>query len=290
MRWFELLQYAYLDGVIIEADGPHLSLDDRGFHFGDGLFETVLVKNGHALFLIEHLQRMEQGAEVLGLEMSVGTEDIKSAIKELNSLNKAGSMLAKLMIWRRGSADALAPATSKGRAAIICRAVPEYPSVIYEQGIEVSTIKMDRSSLGYVKSLCYLPSVLARGRSAKSGTFETIFIDKASLVEEGATSNILFVKDRTIIVPMHNGHILAGVTQKSAVRIAEQIGPEVRYENVWHKEVPSMDEMMLTNTSAGIVPVKSVDGIRIGIDCPGPITELLRKEYENLVTVTAHRD
>lgn len=278
-----MLDYAYFDGEFIASDRPVLKLDDRGFHFGDGLFETILVQGGHALFLMEHLARMQRGMSALDLDADLDTDKIRGVLGVLVERNGVDTMLAKLVIWRNGEADLLTPATSSSRVAIICRHVPDYPAQIYEAGVEVITMTIDRSSMSDIKALCYLPNMISRQKAAANGAFEALMVTRSGIVEEGSICNLLLVRHRMVVIPSHEKHILAGVTQGQVARIAGELGWAVREDAIYREELFSADELMLTNTSAGIVPVVSVDGRLIGAGVPGAMTIKLSGCYRERV-------
>lgn len=279
-----MLKYAYLDDHLIDTGRPHLYLDDRAWHFGDGVFETLLFQNGHALFADEHWARLTQGCVELDLDVPMKLALLAETIGELAMANEVEIMLAKIVIWRAGSADILKPLGKASRMAIICRIAPDYPESVYERGVEVVSFRMDRSSISSIKSLCYLTSVLARHEAARSNAFEAIFVTSSGLVEEASAANVMVVKGDALLVPDHARHILPGVTQKAVIELAGRYGLEPIWKPLTYEELLDGDEIMLTFTSAGVVPVIAVDGRKIGRGTPGHQVSSLVADYKALIS------
>jgi D-alanine transaminase len=156
------------------------------------------------------------------------------------------------------------------------------PIELTRQGVKVITVPDIRWDRCDIKSLNLLPNVLAKQRAQEAKAFEAIFV-KDGLVREGATSNILIVKDGKISTPERNHCVLAGVTQHQVINLAREQGRDVQLCQIPLKWVCEADEVFLVGTTIEVLPVTNIDGQGVNNETPGPVTLSLQKQFSELV-------
>ncbi len=208
---------------------------DEGYSFGLGVFETISVIDNHAVLLDYHLDRLRHGAEVLHIKMEVTKEKVYSYIKE----NPMKNGVLKIIV-------------SEKNTIYQCRE-NNYTQDKYKVGFSTglsSVVRNETSVFTYIKSLNYGDNILEKRSACKKGYDEPVFINSKGQLTEGATTNIFFVKDKKIVTPFSSCGILDGTMRKYIMKKYD-----VEEKVIYPHEVCSFDEMFLTNSLMGIMPV-----------------------------------
>lgn len=276
----------FVNGKILPEDRACVSVFDRGFSYGDGLYETMKAREGKPLFLKEHLLRLKAGARFLGLTGIKGFEKTirGGAIERLlkaNGLNK-GEAYVKLLVTR--GADKASHLPTKGiRPTLIIIAKPidtAWIKGIQERGVSAVFVDDVLPALPGVKSLNYLSSVLARMKAQRRGAFEALFV-KDSLVAEGSSSNVFIVKGGKLLTPPLSGTptdgVLAGVTRAAVMNAAGKNGIQAREARLRTKDLYMADEAFITNSIMDAVPLVKIEGKKVGGGRPGMLTRLMQE-------------
>lgn len=251
-------------------------LSHVGKNFSDGeggVFESMRAYDGRPFMLKEHIIRFLESSNTAGIKISLGGERLMKMVR--SSLKDKGYKDAYIR---------LAVAADRGvkvRFNIIVKEAKVYAEELYAKGVSVVTVATKRYAVEAqnpkVKSSSFLNGILAK--SEGEGRFESIMLNEKGLITEGSVSNIFIVKDGAIFTtPTYLG-ALNGITRSVVLKIAKAKGvaafeiPFTRYE------LFNADESFLTNTSMEIMPVVNCDGRKIGSARPGPITNMLRREF-----------
>lgn len=245
-----------LNGELRDSEEIHL---DSGFYFGRGLFETMLVKK-RPIFLTEHLNRINSGLQVIGVNKKITEEDVLKSVSKL----KCEDCVLKLVV------------TDKN--VIYSTRKNNYTEEQYKKGfsIKISTIKRNPySKITYLKSLNYLENILEHEDCIQEGYNEVVFFNTSGKLSEGSVSNVFFIKDKKIYTPSTDCGLLNGTIRKFIINNYDIIEGEFIEE-----ELMNSDEIFLTNSIMGIMKVSRIHNKPIKSSC---ITENIRKQYEEYI-------
>lgn len=247
-----------LNGELQDSEKVHL---DSGFYFGRGLFETMLVRRKPA-FLTEHLNRINSGLQIIGVNKKITEEDVLKAVSKLN----CEDCVLKLVV------------TDKN--VIYTTRKNNYTEEQYKKGfsIKISTVKRNPySKITYLKSLNYLENILEHENCIEEGYNEVVFFNTNERLAEGSVSNVFFIKDKKIYTPSTDCGLLNGTVRKFIVNNYDIIEGEFNKEDLINS-----DEIFLTNSIMGIMKVSRVYNKNIKSSV---ITEAIRKKYEEYIGV-----
>lgn len=288
----------WVDGDLVAADQARVSVHDRGFRCGEGVFETLRVYSGHVFRMGAHLQRALNGAGRLGITVPGAGQPADRLVAALETTVAAnrevlGDDVVLRLILTPGAIDPDSPfpGTPRGRATVVvtCHPLPDLDGH-RRGGLRVVTVPWARPLPG-VKSLSCLPSLQARRRARAEGAAEALLTSGEGEVLEGAGSNVFAVRQGVLVTPPPEAGILPGVTREVVLSLAAGVGLEAVERRLTIEEILAAEEVMVTASVREVVPVVSVDGHRIGEGTPGPWADRLwtgyREEVERERRLTA---
>ncbi len=261
----------YLNGQFMPLEQVQVSVEDRGYQFGDGVYEVIRTYRGHPFGLEEHVARLERSARELHIPLSLSKQEWFSAI--LKGIQQSGYESAKVYIQiTRGTAPRNHQFSSSLTPTILItiREMPEFDMASYVRGVQVITVPDIRWGRCDIKSLNLLPNVLAKQQAAEAGAFEAIFV-RDGFVTEGASSNVMIVNENMVSSPELNHQVLAGVTLQFVMRIARANGYDVHERSFHVEELATADEVFLVGTTIEVLPVTQVNHSKVGLGLPGPV-------------------
>ena len=273
----------YLNGKFMPLEEVRISPDDRGYQFGDGVYEVVTVHRGAPFALGEHLSRLENSAQVIRLSLPYSPAEWENRIVE--GVKQCGYDNCKVYIQvTRGVAprDHLFPSQYSPTVFMSFREMVAVDEKWRREGVKVITLPDLRWGRCDVKSLNLLPNILAKQQAKDAGAFEAIFI-RDGIVAEATASNVMLVRSGTLMTPESNYRILPGVTRKIILDIAKKQGINVSEQPIESKELFQADELFLVGTTIEVVPVISVDQKPIGTGSPGPLTQKIIACYQDFI-------
>ncbi len=273
-------EIGFLNGRFRPLADTVVSVEDRGFQFGDGVYEVIRTYGGVPFQLDAHLARLEQSARAIELPNPFRPQEWKSHIKE--GLRLAGYPESKIYIQlTRGVAprEHAFPASASPTVVMTVREMRQPDEALRLQGVAVITVEDLRWGRCEVKSLNLLPNVLARQQAQRAGVFEALFVRNGQ-VFEGATSNVFVVRDGTLITPPEGERILSGVTRSVILELARKEGCSVRERPVLEEDLTHAEEILLTGTTIEIMPVTRVNGKAVANGKPGTLTLLLNSRFQ----------
>lgn len=278
----------YLDGQVRDPERATVSVFDRGFLFGDSVYETVAYQGGRVHFLSEHLDRLERSARAIYLEPPARTAVVEAVRATLAASSEAEARVRVIVTRGVGPVD-IDPATAgvPGLVVIVQPLGGPTPAML-EDGVAAELVGHARGAGAdaSVKSGNYLASVLAiaEARRRRPDAAEAILCTGAGSVAEGGTSNVFLVAAGTLVTPGLQVGILEGVTRRKVLGLARAAGLPVREADfVAPRELLGADEVFLTSAVRGILPVTTIDGARVGKGKPGPVTRRLLGLYRDLI-------
>jgi len=274
----------WLDGKWSDRDGAMVSVYDHGLLYGDGVFEGTRVYGGKVFRLAEHLERLYDSAQAILLTIPMSKQEMAALTEE--AVRRSGLKEAYLRhIITRGVGDlGLDPRKCpKASVIIIVDTIRLYPPEVYEKGLRVVTAGTPiphREALSpRVKSLNYLPHILAKIEAFQAGADDALMLDSTGSVAEGSGTNLFVVKHGRIRTPPAYAGILRGVTRDAVIELATGAGYDVREEPLNRYDVYTADEAFFTGTAAEILCMRELDGRVIGSGKEGPVTRDLRTRF-----------
>lgn len=283
----EMKQWVYINGEYFPKDEAKVSVFNRGFLYGDGVFEGIAAYGGRVFKLEEHFQRLWESAKAIGLEIPLSREELKGRLLETLRKNKLKDAYIRLVV-SRGEADlGLDPRKCRHPdVIIIADKISIYPEEFYKKGLEVVIVSTRRnipSALNArIKSLNYLNNILAKLEANLQGVPEGIMLNQDGYVAECTADNIFMVKDGNLITPPAWIGILKGVTRDTVMDLARKERLSVEEKIFTPVTLYSSEECFLTGTAAEVMPVIKIDGRVIGDGMPGPITKKLMMKFHEL--------
>jgi branched-chain amino acid aminotransferase len=283
----------HVGGRIVPPEEARISVFDRGFLFGDSVYETVGTVGGRPFALSEHLDRLVRSAERIGLSL-LPRPQIEQAIA--STLAAAGNAEARIrVIVTRGESGADLDPAAAGAPQLVVIVFPlsAPTSDMYEKGVAAEIVSITRNHPRAidpaVKSGNYLNNVLALGEARRrSGAYEAILCAPGGSVAEGSTSNVFAVRSGEVWTPALSVGILDGVTRGQVLALCRDHGiPWAEVEHLTPDQLKSAQEVFITSATRGVLPVTSIDRQPVGDGKPGPVTRRLIGLYQTLQRETA---
>jgi branched-chain amino acid aminotransferase len=270
----------YLDGRFVRPDQAQVSLFDAGFLYGDGIYETLRTFGGQPFRLQAHLERLRSSARVLG--MQAPAENLGELV--LQTLAQAALPEAYVRITLTRGAGAAGLAHPGGdRPTLVIAALPLFgwPQALYEDGAKVALLwRRAKGELPAptVKSTSLQRAIAGRAHARSQGADEGLFLDPEGFVAEGTVTNVFAVIGKTLHTPPPEV-CLAGVTRAEVLDLAAGCGLVPLQAPLTPEALVDADEVFLTSTLAGLVPVTAVDGAMVGEGAPGFFWKNLQQAY-----------
>lgn len=277
-----------IDGQIVDADHAHVSVFDRGFLYGDSVFEVWRTYGGVPFADHEHLERLVRSAGQVLIPMPATIEQIKREATALHDATGNTDSYLRVVVTRGSGPLTYDPSTAKDPLrVIIAKPVPVLPRTLYEDGVAVVTVQATRPTDGSqaagAKASNYLANLLAAHHAKERGGYEAILVARNGQVLEGASSNVFVVRDGRIRTPRPEAGILAGITRATVIAAAQRAGVTVEEEALFPADLYEADEVFITSSIREVVPVVKVDGESIGAGRPGPMVNRLHAAYRDVV-------
>jgi branched-chain amino acid aminotransferase len=277
----------YISGKFVPQEDAKISVFDHGLLYGDGVFEGLRSYRGKVFRLREHIVRLYESAKAIWLEIPISQDAMCDAVNEAVRINKIEDGYVRLVVTRGAGTLGLDPnRCSNPQIIIIADTIELYPKELYEKGLEIITVSVQRNHPAAlsprIKSLNYLNNILAKIEGLQAGCIEALMLNHKGEVAECTGDNIFLVRGGVLYTPPLEAGILGGITRDAVIEIAGDAGIEVRTVPLTKHDVYIADECFLTGTAAEVVPVVKVDSRAIGTGKPGPMTRDLEKRFRKL--------
>lgn len=277
-----------IDGNLLEPEQATISVFDRGFLYGDAVFETIRTYGGMPFEIDQHLQRLEWSAGRVFIPLPVSLAVLRSEVYAAVDAAQNPESYIRVMVTRGRGAMGLDPSTTEHsvRVIIVDRLDPPPPEA-YAQGIATITFKTQRfgdaTAAAGAKVANYLVAVLAMREARAVGASEALITDHTGRIVEGSTSNVFAAHAGELVTPPESAGILPGITRRRVLEAAADLGIPVRYSAFDQASLCDHDELFVCSSIRELLPVVRVDGRPVGGGAPGPITRaLLAKFRENV--------
>ena len=286
-----LTPIVYINGLFWTIDNANISVLDRGFTYGDGLFETMRVYSGKIFRLEHHLDRLFQSARSILIELPITRNEIRSAIYAALKLNGLSNSIVRLTVTR-GEQDSGVNVdySSPPTIVILVKPVKAISKKTYKEGIGIKLYKKSairtQGISNKIKSCNYLSNIILRENALKENFFEAILLDHNHNVTEGTISNIFIIKNNQLKTPITNEFVLSGIIRQAILDLCLENNIPFKEDLITERELYEADELFLTNSAIEILPVRNINHHKLKNRGTRPMTKhihmLLLKSFEEL--------
>jgi D-alanine transaminase len=279
----------YLNGKLVPHGEAKVSVEDRGFNFGDGIYEVVRIVAGHAFRIEAHLDRFTAGAQALEIGPPLSREGVHDAILEVARANGVGEGTVYVQLTRGAAPrEHSFPQDAKPTLTMLARPFAGPDPDHLEKGVAVVTEPDLRWGHCELKTIGLLPNVLAHQRARSAGCYEALFV-RDGLVTEGTHTSAFCVRAGTVFThPIDN--LLPSITRKYLIAALREAGVEVEEVALPADQFKAADEILLTGTTSEIMPVVRIDDQPVGSAGVGEIARLgLQLYHRDLSAARAGR-
>ncbi len=276
-------EIAFLDGEFLPIAEAKVSVNDRGFLFGDGVYEVVRTYGGRIWALEPHLNRLArslQAIELVGPAMSVVGAQIQEAHR------RSGLADAQIYVQiTRGAAPRSHnfPAVVKPTFLVTVRPAASPSPEERRLGVRIISVPDVRWGRCDIKSLNLLPNVLAKQKAKACGAFEAVFVRPDGQATEGSSTTLFAVESGRLLTREEGPHILSGITRRIVLDIAAELDVPAREGSLSLDQLLRADEVFLTGTNTEVLSVVRVNDDKIGAGLPGPVASRLFEAYRRRI-------
>ncbi len=278
--------FIFLNGKIVHDTDANISSADRGFLYGDSIYETLRSYNGKPFKLSEHLERMQHSANQLRISFEYTNTKIGGWINELIEKNHSPDAYIRITLSRGTGGGRLQMSNNIVPTTLIqIKPFAPYEMKLYVEGMSLLVSEYRRSTscpISRHKSTNLLKSILLKDEANKKSAHDSIILNTDGYVAECVVSNIFMVSGGSVITPSLDTNILPGITRSTILDICNDNGISTSEDHFTLERLVNADEIFITNSLMEIMPVSKIDDSRIGKIVPGNITKQLMNAYKKL--------
>lgn len=262
----------YLDGDFLPLAEARVSVLDRGFLFGDGVYEVIPVYQGRPFLLAEHLDRLDRSLTAIRLDNPIERSRWEALIDELVTHQGSGDWSVYVQVTRGSDVhrDHAFPATVRPTVFAMASPLKPPPTAWLETGIATLTQPDPRWGRCDIKAITLLANALSRQEAKEAGAVEMLYL-RDGLLTEGAASNVFVVRQNEILTSVADHRILHGITRQLVLRLAQTAGLTVRETDIPEAMLRDADELWMTSSTRAVIPITRLDGQPVGGGRPGPL-------------------
>ena len=279
------MNIVYLNGEFMPIEKACVSVTDRGFLFGDGVYEVIPAYGGRLLRLPHHLQRLQDSLDGIVLSNPLSESEWTQTLETLLARNRDNAGVnndqSVYLQVTRGTAKKRGHAfpTEIHHTVYACsNPIPEPDPAVERNGVAAITLDDIRWAWCNIKAITLLPNVLLRQQAGERGAVEAILIREGCAIE-ASSSNIFIVQDDMVITPPKSPQMLPGITRDLVLELAKQHGISYREDNISEDMLHDADEVWITSSTREIVPVTQLDDKAVGNGLPGPVWKTMLSYY-----------
>jgi branched-chain amino acid aminotransferase len=261
----------YVDGRFVPAEQAMIPVDDLAVLRGYGVFDLLRTFGGKPLFLEAHIDRLLQSASAVGLALPWSRKTLIGIVLDTLGRNTGAEEFNVRVVITGGSSPDFTTPQGKPRLIVLVSPRPVLPASWYSDGVKITTVKTGRRIPG-AKSIDYLTATMALQEAKEKGAVEALYVDRDGVVSECTTSNLFAFFGSRLTTP--GERILSGITRKAILELsAGRFDVDIR--DIGLEELLTADEVFITGTNKGLVPVVRIDETTIGTGRPGERTRVL---------------
>ncbi|MBY0124151.1 D-amino-acid transaminase [Bacillus sp. S/N-304-OC-R1] len=277
------MEYVIVNGEFISRSDAKVDIEDRGYQFGDGVYEVIRVYNGKMFTGQEHLERLMESGKKIGLEIKYTVQELKAMLTELIEKNNLTLGTIYLQISRGVAPRNHAfPSSDVAHSFVANTKAVDRPAENMESGVKTILLEDIRWLLCDIKSLNLLGNLMAKQRAAEAGCFEAIQ-HRGEIVTEGSSSNVSIIKDGKVITHPANNLILNGITRQKVLQLCRKNDIPVEERAFTLEELKQADEVFLSGTTVEVMPIIEIENQKVGNGKPGSLTRKLQELFEKAI-------
>lgn len=271
----------FLNGKFIPADEAKVSVLDRGFVFGDGVYEVIPVYDGYCFKLKNHLKRLQNSLDESKIVNPYSEKQWEMLLKKLINLHLGGDQVLYIQVTRGVAVrDHVFPENTKPTVFVMSNLMQGVPEKYKKNGISAISLKDSRWQKCNIKSTSLLPNCLLKQQAKDAGAEEALLISDGYLTE-GSTSNAYAVIGGVIYTAPKSGKILAGITREVVICLAEKAGLRLIEEPVAEFKLTDVDELWTSSSTKEVLPITRLNGVKVGEGVPGPVWQKIDVLYQH---------
>ncbi len=276
--------------TFISRSEARIDIDDRGYQFGDGIYEVARIYHGKFFMLEEHLVRLWRSAGEMRIRLEVAQDALRARLQELLEKNGIDTGTVYIQVTRGvyPRVQEFPPADRPAQILAYCRTLPR-PKEKLEKGVSAKLADDIRWLRCDIKSLNLIPNILARQSAAENQYYEAIQ-HRNGTVTEGAFSNVYMISRGTVFTHPATNYILNGITRQKILDLCSEEGVSVQERAFSVEELLDADEVFISSTTNEVMPVVRVDDRMVSGGEPGEVTRRLQAAYERYVKKTISVD
>jgi branched-chain amino acid aminotransferase len=278
------MDIVYINGLFTPLCNAKVSIQDRGFCYGDGLFETLRVNKGRIFRLEQHVNRLFRSLPKVFIDLPMTRLELMAVANDTLARNKYKEAIIRLTVTRGDTKSNIQVDSDIPPTLVVnIRAFTPLPKATYKKGVRIKLFQ-ERASLingldQRLKSCNYLSNILIKKLSNGKDFMESIVVDPDFGVTEGTTSNVFIVRQGVLKTPPVSPYVLDGITRQVVLEIAREHKIPFQEERITLEDLLKADEVFITNTGIEIVPVTQIDSQAIGNKKPGILTVFFHDEF-----------
>lgn len=278
------MDFVYINGLFTSLCNAKVSIQDRGFCYGDGLFETLRASKGKIFRLEQHVDRLLKSLPQIFIDLPMTPHELMAVTQDTLARNNYKEAIIRLTVTRGDTQSNIqVDPDSPPTLVVDIRAFTPLPKTAYKKGVKIKLFQ-ERASLTSgldqrLKSCNYLSNILIRELSNRKDFMEGVVVDPDFGVTEGTTSNVFIVRQGVLKTPPASPYVLKGITRQVVLEIAREHKIPFLEERITLENLLKADEVFITNTGIEIVPVTRIDSQAIGNKKPGILTGFFHDEF-----------
>lgn len=267
-----------LNGKLVDKETASISLCDHGLLYGDGVYETLRTIKGESWLFSQHMQRLRASANAVGIKIPYTNNQLKNFVEQL--IHKNGNIDQRIRITiTRGCNDFDFVSCKKPTLIVQAKQLKTPQKKLYKKGTKVITYQISRPA-PQIKSTSMLAAILAYREAQKKKAFETLLVDEKGYITEASMSNFFAMKNQVLYAPEDN--ILSGTVRNYLIKLLKP-DFEIKFLPIPYKNIYDYDELFITSTVKGVVPIVEVDNKKIAEGKVGPNTlEIMQIFFNSL--------
>ena len=270
----------FLNGKFLPANQAQVSVFDRGFLLGDGVYEVIPVYAGQCFRLTGHLERLQTSLDGVRMQNPYSALEWQTMIEQLIERNGGGDQSVYLQVTRGvAPRDHVFPTGVTPTAFAMSNPLPPVPEKYKKQGVAVITMPDIRWQNCNIKAITLLPNSLLKQKAQDQGAFEA-FLIRDGFLTEGAASNAYAVIDGTIYTAPKDEKVLPGITREVVLELAHEAGIPFSEQAVSEAQLKQASELWVSSSTKEVLPVTLLDGEPVGTGLPGPLWQQIDALYQ----------
>ena len=271
--------YAYWNNTVVRSSDIRIEPSDLGMLRGFTIFDVMVAERGRAFLWERHYDRLAASARSIGLAVPLDKAAYGKALAQLIEASPTPELVLRTVLSGGPSENGFAPEPGRETFYILTEERHRLPESVYQEGVKLITLSYERY-LPQVKFANHAVSIWDLERRKREGAFDTLYIS-GGVISEASQGNIFLVKDGTLITPRKE--VLWGIVQGLVMELAEAASIPAEWRSISFEELLEADEILLTGSSKGIVPVVDIDGQIIGTGRPGTVGSRLSEAYAEYI-------